>query len=137
MHERLTYIIPQPLSLLSEVFELVLRDLTGGDWRSRQKLSEAFDRHNAHIRAIVPKENLLEWEPSHGWEPLCNFLGKPVPDDPFPHSNQGDDVAKGLLMYARLRIAKWTLRKASWPMASVMLAGASWLLWRRMSLGFA
>lgn len=136
MHERLTYIIPQPLSLLSEVFELVLRDLTGGDWRSRQKLSEAFDRHNAHIRAIVPKENLLEWEPSHGWEPLCNFLGKPVPDDPFPHSNQGDDVARGLLMYARLRIAKWTLRKASWPMASMMLAGASWLLWKR-SLVFA
>ncbi|KAL9533749.1 Ava biosynthesis cluster protein [Sphaerulina musiva] len=133
---RIASILDLPLSLLSEVFELVLRDLTGGDWRSRQKLSEAFDRHNAHIRAIVPKENLLEWEPSHGWEPLCNFLGKPVPDDPFPHSNQGDDVAKGLLMYARLRIARWTLRRASWPMASVILAGASWLLWRR-SLVFA
>lgn len=22
-----------------------------------------------------------------GWEPLCKFLGKPIPDQPFPHKN--------------------------------------------------
>lgn len=24
---------------------------------------------------------------SDGWEPLCKFLGKPIPNEPFPRSN--------------------------------------------------
>lgn len=39
------------------------------------------------IRGLVPPERLLEWDISDGWEPLCKFLGKPVPDIPFPHAN--------------------------------------------------
>ena len=23
-----------------------------------------------------------------GWEPICKFLGKPIPDQPFPHENR-------------------------------------------------
>lgn len=39
------------------------------------------------IRGLVPKERLLEWSVEDGWEPLCSFLGKPVPEEPFPHVN--------------------------------------------------
>ncbi|AEO62078.1 hypothetical protein MYCTH_2131264 [Thermothelomyces thermophilus ATCC 42464] len=39
------------------------------------------------IRGLVPKERLLEWYIEDGWELLCKFLGKPVPDVPFPHAN--------------------------------------------------
>lgn len=39
------------------------------------------------IRGLVPKDKLLEWSPEDGWKPLCGFLGKPVPDIPFPHAN--------------------------------------------------
>lgn len=39
------------------------------------------------IRGLVPPDRLLEWDISDGWEPLCKFLGKPVPDVPFPHAN--------------------------------------------------
>lgn len=39
------------------------------------------------IRGLVPRERLLEWSVEDGWAPLCNFLGKPVPDEPFPHAN--------------------------------------------------
>ena len=34
-----------------------------------------------------------------GWEPLCRFLGKPVPSDPFPHVNQ--NVGPGLYLRRR------------------------------------
>lgn len=27
-------------------------------------------------------------EPLKGWEPICKFLGKPVPNQPFPHENR-------------------------------------------------
>jgi hypothetical protein len=41
------------------------------------------------IRGMVPKENLLEFKPGDGWEPLCKFLGKEIPDVEYPHANVG------------------------------------------------
>ena len=39
----------------------------------------------AHIiPSIADKHRLLIFEVKEGWEPLCKFLGKPVPDVPFP-----------------------------------------------------
>lgn len=48
----------------------------------------AYRKHNANIRAIVPRDRLLECRLGDGWEPLCKFLGKPVPNVPFPHRNE-------------------------------------------------
>lgn len=39
------------------------------------------------VRGMVPPERLLEWSVEDGWEPLCAFLGKEVPAEPFPHVN--------------------------------------------------
>jgi hypothetical protein len=39
------------------------------------------------IRGLVPKDRLLEWSAEAGWEPLCQFLGKELPDQPFPNVN--------------------------------------------------
>ena len=39
------------------------------------------------IRGLVPKERLLEWSIEDGWEPLCKFLGKDIPSEPFPNTN--------------------------------------------------
>jgi hypothetical protein len=39
------------------------------------------------IRGLVHKDRLLEWYIEDGWEPLCKFLGKPVPKVEFPHAN--------------------------------------------------
>ncbi|KAJ3471839.1 hypothetical protein MRS44_001938 [Fusarium solani] len=50
-----------------------------GKWAARA--------HYSMVRGMVPKERLLEWSVEDGWEPLCEFLGKPVPDEPFPHEN--------------------------------------------------
>jgi hypothetical protein len=47
----------------------------------------AYERHNAEVRAEVPPERLIDWLPEDGWGPLCEGLGLPVPDAPFPHTN--------------------------------------------------
>lgn len=40
------------------------------------------------MRALVPPENLLEYRMGEGWQPLCDFLGAPVPEgQKFPHTN--------------------------------------------------
>ncbi|RYP42518.1 hypothetical protein DL767_000206 [Monosporascus sp. MG133] len=64
--------------------------------------------HYNMVRGLVPKDRLLEWSVEDGWEPLCKFLGKPVPEnEPFPHANaaagwagQESKVAKRFLLGA-------------------------------------
>jgi hypothetical protein len=51
----------------------------------------AYRRVNPEARETVPPEQLLVFTPSGGWEPLCDFLGVPVPDAPFPRSNGRDE----------------------------------------------
>ncbi|KXX74201.1 hypothetical protein MMYC01_210004 [Madurella mycetomatis] len=46
-----------------------------------------YREHCNMIRGLVPKDRLLEWCVEDGWEPLCKFLDKPIPDEPFPHVN--------------------------------------------------
>lgn len=59
----------------------------GQDWRTREACIEAYERHNAEVRASVEPHRLVEWQPGDGWTPLCDALGEPVPDQPFPHTN--------------------------------------------------
>ena len=40
---------------------------------------------------MVPPERLLIWNIKDGWEPLCNFLDKPIPPKPIPHENKSGD----------------------------------------------
>jgi hypothetical protein len=49
---------------------------------------QAFLDHYDHVRRVVPADNLLEWSPKEGWEPLCKFLEHPIPSTPFPRSNE-------------------------------------------------
>jgi hypothetical protein len=47
----------------------------------------AYNSHVARVRRDAPKHRFLEWSPREGWQPLCDALGIPVPDEPFPHAN--------------------------------------------------
>lgn len=48
----------------------------------------AYERHNREVRELVPPEQLLDFKLKDGWEPLCKFLDKPVPEGKkFPHAN--------------------------------------------------
>lgn len=50
-------------------------------------LAAAFDGHVAAVKATIPPDQLLVFEVKDGWEPLCNFLGAPVPATDFPRTN--------------------------------------------------
>ncbi|MBV9550394.1 MAG: hypothetical protein JO256_12055 [Alphaproteobacteria bacterium] len=53
----------------------------------REALIAAFNAHNQAVIATIPKERLLLFEAKQGWEPLCAFLGLPVPPEDYPRSN--------------------------------------------------
>jgi hypothetical protein len=58
------------------------------DFENRGK--ERFHDYYAEIRSLVEPGRLLEYRVSSGWRPLCEHLGEPVPDVPFPRSNDAD-----------------------------------------------
>jgi Sulfotransferase domain len=61
------------------------------DWHERKAAIAAYEAHNAAVRAAVPRERLVEWQPADGWEPLCAALDVPVPAEPFPRSNSTEE----------------------------------------------
>jgi len=50
-----------------------------------------YNAHNEYVKATVPESRLLVFEASQGWEPLCRFLGVPVPTEPYPRVNTTED----------------------------------------------
>jgi hypothetical protein len=62
-----------------------------GRFADREAAIRRFLEHNARVRREIPADRLLVFEVAQGWEPLCSFLGVPVPETPFPRLN--DSVA--------------------------------------------
>ncbi|MBX7482677.1 sulfotransferase family protein [Qipengyuania qiaonensis] len=72
------------------------------EWRSKlydlpfpnvtdRQLIDRYERHITDVRAYFadrPDDLLMvNWAKGDGWAELCGFLGKPVPNVPFPHAN--------------------------------------------------
>jgi hypothetical protein len=53
----------------------------------RAFMTDYFRRHTEEVRRTIPRDRLLIYETGQGWEPLCRFLGLPVPPTPFPNEN--------------------------------------------------
>ena len=53
----------------------------------RDGLIKGFIAHNEAVKAAIPPDRLLVYQVKEGWEPLCTFLGVPVPNEPFPRTN--------------------------------------------------
>ncbi|MGP4091135.1 sulfotransferase family protein [Streptomyces sp. KR55] len=58
-----------------------------GRFTDKQHAIEVFEEHVAAVKREIDPARLLVFEVRQGWEPLCAFLGVPVPDEPFPRSN--------------------------------------------------
>lgn len=57
----------------------------------RDALMKGFNAHNKAVREIIPAEQLLIFQVKDGWGPLCEFLNVPVPNGPFPRSNNREE----------------------------------------------
>lgn len=54
----------------------------------RDHVLAVYHRHIAEVKAEIPPERLLVFDARDGWAPLCAFLDVPVPDEPYPQSNE-------------------------------------------------
>ncbi|HTA37180.1 MAG TPA: sulfotransferase [Solirubrobacteraceae bacterium] len=68
-----------------------------GDHASDEGLAATMIRWNNEVKASVPADRLLAWDPSEGWEPLCEFLEVDVPADPLPRLNDTHAFREGII----------------------------------------
>ena len=54
----------------------------------KAKWVAAYEHSNARVRRAVRTDQLLIHRHADGWPKLCAFLGKPIPETPYPHSNK-------------------------------------------------
>ena len=47
-------------------------------------LRQAYRKHIAYVKSVVPADRLLIWDLSTGWQPLCDFLKVEIPLSPMP-----------------------------------------------------
>jgi len=50
-----------------------------------------FNQHTKEVMEAIDPARLLIYNVREGWEPLCQFLGKPVPDIAFPRVNSREE----------------------------------------------
>jgi hypothetical protein len=78
----------------------VIRKLNQGFFGGRTRAEcvsrarEAYEAYYDEVRRLVPEERRLEYRLGDGWEPLCKFLGVPVPDGEFPRTNTRETHVK-------------------------------------------
>lgn len=65
-----------------------------GTMADRDKAIAFYEQHIDTIRNEVPADRLLVFSVNEGWEPLCRFLGVPVPATPFPNVNDRAEFQK-------------------------------------------
>jgi hypothetical protein len=63
-----------------------------GRVKDRAFMTDWFSRRNQQVIDALPPERLLVFSPKEGWNPLCDFLGVPVPSRPFPRVNSRDEL---------------------------------------------
>jgi hypothetical protein len=67
-----------------------------GTMNDRAKAIAFYDRHIEEVKAALPKERLLVFSADQGWEPLCKFLGVPIPAGKFPNVNDRAEIKKAI-----------------------------------------
>jgi hypothetical protein len=73
------------------VHELIVDKFAGGDLTDKDACIAAYEAHNQYVRDHADPKRLLEWQATDGWPPICDWLGVPVPDEPFPHTNTTEE----------------------------------------------
>jgi hypothetical protein len=71
--------------------KLIIEERTFGGHTGEAHVLEVYRAHNAAVRREVLPEKLLVFDAPQGWEPLCRFLGVPVPATPFPKTNSTEE----------------------------------------------
>ncbi len=75
---------------------LTARQMFDGRPDDRDHAVAVYNRNVADVIATVDPDRLLIHNLGDGWEPLCAWLGVPVPDVEYPSGNTSRDFVERL-----------------------------------------
>ena len=78
-----------------------------GTMKDRARAIARYHEHIDEVIATVPEDRLLVYRVSEGWPPLCELLGEPVPDEPFPRVNERKAMRRTVVGVGR--VGAWTV----------------------------
>lgn len=87
---------------------------------------QAYDRHHQEVRDAVPPEQFLEFRLAEGWEPLCAFLDKPVPEVPFPRINEAAALKEKISQKIKENFQSAAKKVAPWVVGVAAVAVGAW-----------
>jgi len=71
--------------------KIVVEQTFEGRLDDRAHAIGVFERHCDEVQATIPADRLLVYQVSEGWGPLCAFLDRPLPEEPFPRTNSSEE----------------------------------------------
>ncbi|KAI7218411.1 hypothetical protein KC343_g8230, partial [Hortaea werneckii] len=92
-----------------------------------REAERAYVEHYERLEEVLRSEQreFLRWGVEDGWEPLCKFIGKPVPNTPFPNGNIASEFGPKLMTVdeERFRRARRNAVKVGAVFAAVVGVG--------------
>mmetsp|Transcript_27391 Transcript_27391/g.42128 ORF Transcript_27391/g.42128 Transcript_27391/m.42128 type:complete len:242 (-) Transcript_27391:29-754(-) len=98
-----------------------------GRFEDQEYARKIYEAHVKEVKRVVPEEKLLVFSVKDGWEPLCEFLGVPVPEGDFPRLNDTKEFQR-YIRYARA--TSFTLNALAVLTPATIAAGAYWFISR-------
>jgi hypothetical protein len=89
----------------SMVNDLIWQGTFDGRFEDKAYAIEVYERHNDEVKRRVPSERLVVYDVKTGWGPLCEFLGVPEPEEPFPRLNDAAQMRRGIKAVRAIAIA--------------------------------
>jgi hypothetical protein len=83
------------------VRRLILEETFHGRYRDKDYAINIYNQHNQQVVELIPPNQLLQYQITEGWPPLCHFLNQPIPTDPFPRLNKKTEFINSAPDWAR------------------------------------
>lgn len=117
--------------MIRKMFEGAFGGLAGFEANGKEIYREHYDK----VRAMVPKERLLDFQVGEGWERLCEFLEVPVPEGPFPRVNEAKAFGDRIALIGQRALKNVMLTKVLPVLGTVTAVAAAGYYW--MDEGYA
>ena len=99
----LRFVAPPVDRIYTMIHRLIWDGTFSGKFENSEFAIDVFNKHIEDVKRMIPAERLLTHSASEGWEPLCNFLGEPLPDIPYPRVNEAKEIKRAVVVLKFLR----------------------------------
>lgn len=114
------------LRMVKTAFKVICNNDYSGPWAK-----ERFLKHNERVQQGVDPDRFLEFQLGDGWDPLCAFLGVPVPDKPYPKVNNTSKFNETAGQWYTEITTGLVKRWLTWGFLPVTVAGLGIYAWKR------